>query len=181
MFRDRGMGRGGGFNRSRQFYGVQDFQDTATATTPVALTVANTWYDLPNDGLGPLSSQDQAILGHGPIFNTSTGLLDFSDLSVGDMLKFRVDVALGISSPNTDAFLRLVFGPSFAFHLNFGHDSFKSAITIGDEKGEELPYWAFQIKSTDTLNNPAKFQAMTDGGGDSVEVRGWQVETILVT
>ena len=162
-------------------FGVQDFQDTATAVTPVALTVANTWYDLPNDGLGPLSSQATAVNGHGPIFDTSTGEFDFSDLSVGDLIRIRADVSFGTSSPNTDAFLRIAFGPAFIFTLNIAHDNFKNTVNIGDEESEELPYFAFQIKSTDTLNNPAKLQAMTDGGGDEIEVRGWQIETEVLT
>lgn len=163
----------------RQFYGVQDFQDTATATTPVDLTLADTWYDLPNDGLGPLSSQAQAIVGHGAIFNTSTGEFGFSDLSVGDMVFFRIDVEFTTGSPNTSAALRLVFGPSFGFTLPFQRNSYKTAVS-GDN-GRVVRYFPFQMKSTDTLNNPAKLQAMSDDAGDSVKVNGWQVESLLLS
>lgn len=163
----------------RRYYGVQDFNDAATAITPVQLTAAGTWYDLPNDGLGALSSQASAVLGHGPLFNTSTGEFDFSDLSLMDMIKMRIDVEFTTTSPNTDVSLRIVFGPSFAFALQLLHDGYRTVVS-GSE-GEELPYIPFQMKTLDTLNNPAKLQARTDGGGDSVIVNGWQLETNLLS
>lgn len=170
---------GGGLSQVRQFYGVQDFQDTATAVSQIALTLANTWYDLTNNGLGVLSSQDQAIIGHGAIFNTLTGDFDFSDLVVGDMVFLRVDVQFTTVAPNTSVALRLAFGPAFAFTLPFHLTSHKSAVS--GEDGRIVRHFPFQIKSTDTLNNPAKLQAKADGVGCSVIVNGWQVESPILS
>ena len=172
-------GGGAGFNRTREFYGVQDYQDTATAGSPVALVLADTWYDLPNDGLGPLSSQDQAVLGHGAIFNTSTGEFDFSDLSIGDMVHFRFDVEFTTTSPNTDVRMRLAFGPAFVFTLPFQKTPHRD--TVSGDDGREVRYFAFQMKTAATIDNPAKFQVLSDSTGDSVIVNGWQIETTLLT
>lgn len=177
MLSAMGRNSGGGIASVREFYGVQDFQDTATATTPLALT-SGAWTDLPNDGLGPLSSQAWAVPGHGPLFNTSTGEFEFDDLKVGDMLHFRCDVEFITTKPNVTCGLRLLFGPSYVFALEFDFSSFKSAASGGF--GQRVPYKSFQMKGTQTTENPAKFQAYTDDTGTTAIVNGWQLETTVI-
>lgn len=153
-------------------FGWHDYQDTATAGTPIALTAANTWYDLTNDGLGPLTDNTFAIAGHGEIWRPLTNRLNFSSLQVGDLLRIRTDITFTTSGANHKVQTRLAFGPSFANSVVFDAQTVKSA---GDE--QRFRYFSFTIKNTDTLNNPAKFQASSDATGDTVTVEGWQIET----
>lgn len=161
----------------RRFYGVQDFGDVATQTTPIAVSNGS-WSDLPNDGLGALSSQVYSVIGHGPIYNASSGEFEFTDLALGDMIMIRVDVEFLTTSPNTEVALRLAFGPAFAFGLPFDRTAFKSAASAGS--GQRVRYFPFQMKTLDTLNNPAKLQATTDSGSVTIKVNGWQIETTVV-
>ena len=161
------------FAASAGSFGWHDYQDSATT---VPLTTAGTWYDVGNDGLGPLSDTTFAISGHGDIFDTSTGLFDFSSLSVGDLLRIRTDMTFTTTGSNHLVESRLVFGPSYAYSLPFDQVLVKAA---GDV--QRVCYFPFTIKNTDALNNPAKIQVRSDASGDSLSVvdGGWQVETSI--
>ncbi len=163
------------FPASGGSFGIHDYQDTATGVTPIALTAANTWYDLTNDGLGPLTDNTFAISGHGEIWDTATDTFDFSSLQLGDMLRIRTDVTFTTSGANHVVDTRLVFGPSYAYSLNF--DSQKEIKSAGSV--QRVKYFSFQMKSLDTLNNPAKFQVRSSATGDVVSAEGWQIETHL--
>lgn len=169
---------GGGFARSRQFYGVQDYQDIATSTTPISVP-NGTYVDLTNDGLGPLSSEEYAPIGYGPIFNTSTGDFDFSGLDVGDMVFFRTDIEFVTTSPNTQVSTRLEFGPSPFFYLPYDTANYKSVVSGG--AGRRVRYFSFQMKSADTVNNTARLQVTADSSGVTCVVYGWQIETMIVS
>lgn len=169
------FGGGGGYTSVRQFLGWQNYQDATTSVTPIALTTPGTWYDLTNDGAGPLTTSAYKVTGHGDIFNTSTNTFDFSSLSIGDQVEFRFEVEVETTSPNTAVACRLAFGPSYAFNLLFNVRNFKNA-TSG-EQGRILRDFSFAMFNTDTLNNPAKFQASADAAGASVKVLGWKIDT----
>lgn len=160
------------FSASGDAFGWQDFQDTATAGSPIAMTAADTWYDVTNDGLGPLTDTTFGISGHGPIWDTAAQEFDFSDLAVGDMVRFRTDLEFTTNGANNEVSTRLAFGPSFAFDIPYDSKDLKSAGTA-----RRIRYFSFTIKNTDTLNNPAKLQVSSDTTGDTVVVNGWQVET----
>lgn len=153
-------------------FGWQDAQDTTTATTPIALTAADTWYDLTNDASGPLTSSVYKVASHGVMWDPITNTFDFSTLAIGDVVRFRTDITFTTSGANHEVSTRLAFGPSFAFSLPFDSLDIKTSSTK-----RRVRYFSFTIKSADTRDNPAKFQAMSDATGDTVEVGGWQVET----
>lgn len=153
-------------------FGWQDFQDTATAITPIALTTAGVWYNLTNNAAGPLSSTVYKVATHGTIWNSSTNSFDFSTLSIGDVVRFRTDISFTTSGVNHEISTRLAFGPGLVFSIPFDSQDVKAASTK-----RRIRYWALTIKNDDTRLNPAKFQASSDGSGDTVVVGGWQVET----
>ena len=164
------------------FTGVQDFQESTTVAGggagAVDMPLADTWYDLTNDGAGPLSTQAYAVAGHGALWNTTTDEFDFSALKVGDLLRIRLEVEFLTSAPNVQVAMRMVFGPSFAYDLPIQRKSFKNAASAGE--GRLLRYFSFQVKSTDVQSNPAKFQVASDTAGTDIIVYGWQIETLVI-
>ena len=156
-------------------WGHQNFQDVATQSTPIALTAANTWYDLTNDGAGALSSQAYAVAGHGPIWDTATNRFDFSDLKVGDMIAIRFDVLVTTGGANHALQARINFGTGFAFSNIFHRNEFKSATV----DGQIFRYFTFFMLTADTQANPARLQMRSDATGDSVKVNGWAIETYV--
>lgn len=152
-------------------YGWQNFQDTATASS--AISIGNgAWTDLTNDGLGALTSTTYKVTGHGDIWDSSTNTLDFSSLSVGDVVTFRVDVEVTTGGANHDIDFRLAFGPSYSFSNNFETITVKSAGTK-----QIFKEFSFAMFNTDTLNNPAKLQIQSDSSGDTAKVNGWFIQT----
>ena len=105
------------FSASGDQFGWQNYEDVTTQSTPIALTVADTWYDLTNDGAGSLSSEVFAPNGNGPIWDTATNAFDFTDLAVGDIVRIRVDVEFVTSATNHRVEMRLTFGPSQVLSL----------------------------------------------------------------
>lgn len=165
---DDGIRRAGTYD-----FGWQNFQDTATATTPINLVSANTWYDLTNNAAGPLTSTAYKVPGHGAIWNSTNNTLDFSSLAVGDVIRFRFDVLVTSGGANQNFFARLAFGPSFGFSNVFSRTAFKSATT----DGQIFRYVSFAMLTSDTQSNPAKFQMQSDAAGNTVKVNGWLIET----
>ena len=150
-------------------FGWHDYQDTGGT---ISLTLADTWYDVTNDGAGALSDDTFAISGHGDIWDTATNTLDFSSLSVGDVVRFRTDWTFTTGGSNHMVESRLVFGPAYAYSLPFDQFVAKNAAAW-----QRLRYFSFTIKSADVLNNPAKFQVRSDATGDTVAIEGFQIET----
>lgn len=156
-------------------FGWQNFQDVTTQSTPIALTLADTWYDLTNDAAGALTSSAFAADSHGVIWDDSTNTFDFTDLAVGDVTRMRIDVEFITGGANHLCSLRMVFGPAYVYSLPIHNASFKSAVSAGD--GQVMRYISFAMLNTDTRNNPAKLQARSDATGDTVKVNGWLIET----
>lgn len=165
-----GVAWGNAFPASGGSFGWHDYQDDSGGT--IALTAANTWYDVTNDGAGSLTDDTFAISGHGDIWDTATDTLDFSSLQIGDVIRIRTDWTFTTSGANHLVESRLVFGPSYTYSLGFDHFVAKSAAAW-----QRLRYFSFTIKNTATLNNPAKFQVRSDSTGDTVDVEGFQIET----
>jgi hypothetical protein len=166
------------FSASGGAFGWQNFQDVTTQSSPVALTAASTWYDLTNDAAGALTTSAFAASDHGVIWDDATDTFDFTDLSVGDVVKIRTDIEFVTGGANHACELRMAFGPSYVYSLPIHRVNFKTAVSGGD--GQVLRYFSFAMLNTDTRNNPAKLQARSDATGDTVKVNGWLVETHVV-
>jgi hypothetical protein len=75
--------------------GFIDYNDT---TGPVDLT-ADTWTDVPNNGAGAFSNNTYKPTSINEVLDTSTGYLDFSELTLGSQLIIRHDFEI---NPNTN-------------------------------------------------------------------------------
>ena len=70
--------------------GFLDYNNTVAA----ADVAAGTWYDIPNNGAGSFSNLDYAPVGITGIIDTSTGAIDPTGLSLGDILLIRNDFTI---------------------------------------------------------------------------------------
>lgn len=156
--------------------GWYDYNDTATTTTPIALTTAGTYYDLTNNGLGPNTKTIYGIAGISNIFNTSTNRFDFSGLELGDVLDIRVDISVTTSSANTavDVVLELATGTGTPVNIPLiSPTNIKTSSTL-----QILSERSFYLGSLLTKDSPAKLKVRADTAGATVKVNGWYVRVI---
>jgi len=82
------------FNALNQYLnsvGSFHYADLATQTTPQAVA-ANVDEKLLNDGLGTYTNVSNAPYGVSSTYNSTTNQLDFSQLSIGDLINFRIAI-----------------------------------------------------------------------------------------
>jgi hypothetical protein len=99
-----------GFNTAGQTTALKtgfiDYNDT---TGPISL-IANTWTDVPNNGLGAFSNSLYKPDNVNDVLDTSTGYLDFSELTLGSELIIRNDFKVNPSTNNALLEVRYLLG-----------------------------------------------------------------------
>jgi hypothetical protein len=160
------------FQTLNKHMGWWDYEDTATSSAPIALTVASTYYDLTNNGLGPNTTSTYALAGLPAIWNTATNRLNLSGLTIGDTVDIRVDLSLTTSGTNHQAEVALEFGVGTGseYKLLLNRDLHKTADTYN-----VVAYGSFYIGNALTKDNPARIVAKSDSTGDTVVVNGWYI------
>lgn len=156
--------------------GWQNFQSSGDTVT---LTTAGQWYDLTNDALGSLTSTEYSPEGVGALWDSSEDRIDVSSLSVGDILKVRIDLTPTTAINNTLIHLRFVLQEG---ELNAPLGI--SAPLYYKSSGEQepiAPEGSFAIFTEDTRDLPVIIQAMSDTNNTSLSVAGWFMEPRLVT
>jgi len=145
--------------------GYADYNDASSASTPVSLT-ADTWTNLPNDGLGPFTNESYlpgdvtTLLGTG-------GSIDISELAIGSDILIRPDFTVTPSANNSSLFFR--------FSLGAGANSYTLESSFGRlDLGAGVPYrHALQVMyiyagDANTIDNPINLQVKLSGGGTVV-------------
>ena len=167
-------GAGGGAWKTQTVMGWENFDDTGTTSSPIALSLANTQYVLTNDAAGPVTNSTFRLPGNTSIWNTGTSRFDFSSLDVGDVVEMRIDIKPTTSGANhvLDLEMNFSIGGSVPFTLAFDRGTVKTAST-----GRIVRYISFFISSTDIRDNPASLTLKSDNTGDSVVVEGWFIIT----
>jgi hypothetical protein len=151
--------------------GWADFEDAATAGTPISVTGGGGAVTLTNNKAG--ANTQTAYLPDGvttALWNASTNAFSFAELAVGDMVEVRLDITVTTTAANQEVFLQLDMsqGGSSPFSLMLGTDKqFKSA---GAHRTVEA-FW-FYIGSGDVKNNPAQFK-ISSPDNCTVVVAGW--------
>lgn len=87
-------------------FGFMDYNDTTGAVS----LVADTWTDVPNNGAGAFTNKTYKPESVTEIMDTTTGYLDFSDLTVGSEVAIRNDFAVTPSTNNSFLEVRYVLG-----------------------------------------------------------------------
>ena len=158
--------------------GVYDYNDLATTSTPIPLTVAGTWYDLTNDGAGAFTNKTYALAGLTDIWNVSTNQFEWNNgtlLSLGDTVDIRVDIEIITTGANkaVEVDIELGIGGSPYKLPVIPLENFKTAGTYHDVR-----LMSIYLGDTNTLNFPAKLEAKADGTGVSIVVNGWYVRPL---
>lgn len=136
-----------------------DYNDLATSINPVNIGVNFT--NIPNDGLGENSSKIYAPKGVSDIYDTVNNRYDFSDLKLGDMISFRLNLTITTTVNNQDVFFANFLGqdnpPIAPYSSTNKYFQFKSAgtypITIDSY---------FDIGNNATLNSYGGFYMRSD-------------------
>lgn len=148
--------------------GFVDYNDLATATTAITHSGSGGYIKLTNDISGAYTNTSYFPTGITTLWNTTNNQLDFTELSLGDMVDIRVDIVVTTTANNQDVDLkfRLGIGGS-AYDLVFHHVSPKAAGTYNIVR-----YMGLYMGDTNTLNNPAEIMIDTDASAD-IKVNGW--------
>lgn len=156
--------------------GWEDINDVATTGSPIALTVAGTYYDLTNDGTGVNTRSDYRLPGTGAIWNTATNEFewDTAGLSVGDTVDIRFDLSVVNSATNGhfDVAMDMAHGHGSEFQLPVRSLDVKAAGTH-----RFVFYHSIYVGAQFVLDNPAKVVMNSDSTGDTVTVNGWYVRS----
>lgn len=162
------------FNDVYGFMGWFDYNDSATATTPIAVPGTSTYVYLTNNGLGAFTNKSYKPDGIEDIFNTSTNSFDFSSLSLGDTVDIRLDISVTTSTANqtVDVDLEMASGSGANYDILFAKTQFKTA-------GEQ-PINRFNgvyMGDSNTKDFPARFKIRSDAAA-TVVVNGWYCRVI---
>lgn len=154
--------------------GIWDYQDVTTQTTPIAITLANTEYQLTNDGAGVNSSTTYKLVGVDNVWNTATNYFDFTDLTLGDSVDIRVTIQITTISPNNSVSLVLEPGIGSTPYKLYSNEIFYKTAGVHEVSMDFHIY----IGNTLTLDNPAKLSIRNTDVGSTVKVTGWFVRAI---
>lgn len=165
-------GAGTGAWKTPYFFGVEDYADSATTGTPIALS-SGSKVKLTNDGLGANTNKTYKVPGEADIWVPASNHFDFSatSLKLGDTVDFRFDVTVNASSTNDgfDFILTPGFGAS-PYDLEVGYAEWKTATAHNF-----VFFTSVYMGDTNTLNNPMEVYIKADSASDTVVVNGWYV------
>ena len=154
--------------------GFWDYNDTATTTTPIALTAASTEYQLTNNGAGVYTNTAYGLPGITNIYNTATNYFNFSSLKLGDTVDIRVEfeVTTGSASNEIGLLMELGIGTT-PYKLVVDRQYFKSAST-----NKVVANAHIYIGNNDTKDGLARFLIKNDSTGATVKVAGWYIRVL---
>lgn len=155
----------------KAFTGNFNVEDTATRVsggTPITIPGTGVFTKLTNDGLGSLTTTENAPTGMVPLWRPSTDDFSFAQLAKGDQIIMRIDLRVITASPNTEIEVRLQAGiGEFSFEIEWDDVFYK----ISDN--HPLSRTSLVTMDTDTiLDGTAEFQMASDTAC-TVAVIGW--------
>ena len=152
----------------KQTSGFFDYNDLATATTPLVITGGGASVVLTNDGLGSFTNKLYPPAGVTDVWDASSTLLDFSELTLGSKVEYRVDVDVTITGANAEVILEIDLGIGLApYTLSVGRSYFKTAGTYNITISNFV-----YIGDTNTKNGGGRFKISSSNNMD-VKVNGW--------
>lgn len=95
-----------GNSKHREIIGWHDYNDTSGAFS----VPADTWTDLPNNGLGSFSNKNYPPRGVTDLIDVATGYIDPTELNGGDILLVRNDYLVTPQTNNTAIRFRFLLG-----------------------------------------------------------------------
>jgi hypothetical protein len=154
--------------------GIYDYNDTATATTPINVTGGAGFVYLTNDGLGDFTQTDNALPGAPNLWDASTDEFDWTDLNIGDSVDIRLDIEVTTTQPNQQVTvaLEVASGDAGEYDIQFSKNTYKTA---GVQ--DVLVMNGIYMGDVVTQGNPAKFKIRSDDNA-TVVVRGWYLKAL---
>lgn len=151
--------------------GWADYNDFETTGTPITITGGAGFVALTNDTLGANTNTDHLPFGVPSLWDASTNKLDFTGLSVGDVISVRVVFHVIVATNNTQIDGVFSFGSGgTAFTVPFlASTNYKATGTF------QVPAtFQFYIGSEDVLENGAQIMVKSDTTC-TVTVDGWYI------
>lgn len=154
--------------KSSNVFGFFDYNDSATATTPINVPNNGTFVYLTNDGLGAFTNKNYPPSGITDVWNATTNTFDFSQLPLGSKMDYRLDLEITTNSNNQEVNVVLELGiGGFNYDLSVAERSYKTP------KTHKLVVSNFAyMGDLNTRDNGAKFKVSSDGVV-TVKVNGW--------
>jgi hypothetical protein len=155
--------------------GIMDYNDAATAGTPIVVTGGGGAVVLTNDEAGAFTNKTYKPVGVTDVWDSINDTFDWSDLKLGDMVDIRIDVDLTTTSVNTEVKIDLELGTGgFAYTIPWILET--NYKNTGTHKLNR--YNGVYMGDTNTLNNGAVFKISADKNC-TVVVNGWYCKIIV--
>ena len=159
--------RAGGIKINDNFSEVYDFTNgfiDYNDTTGIINLTANTWTDIPNDGLGAFTNKTYAPIGVTEFMDVSTGYIDTTELELGDTIIIRNDYKI---NPNTNNALL-----EFRYELGAGVATYTLEKIVGRLDAGSGQDYRFNLNTDliymgdlNTRDNPIKLQVKLSTNG----------------
>ena len=152
-----------GFNTAGQTTALKtgfiDYNDT---TGSISLT-AETWTDVPNNGLGAFSNSSYKPDNVTDVLDTNTGYLDFSELNLGSELFIRNDFKVNPNTNNALLQARYVLGQGAGeYPLLFWSERLDNGSGIDYQR---VPLFGIYMGDTNTQGGVGKLQVKLSTNG----------------
>ena len=143
--------------------GFADYNDTTTSTTPIVLP-ANTWTDIPNNGLGAFTNKTYAPFGVTELMDVATGYIDTSELDLGNTILIRNDYTIVPNTNNALLEFRYQLGAGLGVYTL---EKIKGRLDSGSGKNYRfsLEPDLIYMGDTNTRDNPIKLQVRLSANG----------------
>lgn len=148
--------------------GFLDYNDAATAITPISVTGGGGFVYLTNDGLGSFTNKTYPPSGVTDVWDSSTNAFDFSELNLGSVMNYRIDVNITTTAANQEVNLQieLAIGAS-VYSLSVAQRQYKTAGVYPAVISNFI-----YMGDSNTMDNPAKFK-ISSSNNATVVVNGW--------
>ena len=154
--------------------GLFDYNDLATATTPIAV-LAGVPKALTNDELGTFTNKATKPVGVNDVWLAGSDVFDWSDLNLGDMVDIRLDIEITTSTTNTDIDVALELGTGG----NLYTIPFVTEMAIKAAGTEAINiYNGIYMGDLNTLDNGGVFKITASKDCD-VQVNGWYCKVLI--
>jgi hypothetical protein len=140
--------------------------------------LASTQYELTNDGAGPSTNLSYPLPGLANLWDVATNRFTFTDgtiLRLGDTVDIRFDIEVVTSGANHGIEIVVELGTGAVPYqiVVIPLINFKVAGTY------KLTRWlGIYMGDNNTLSNPGRVMALSDGTGDTVKVNGWYLRAL---
>lgn len=149
--------------------GWGDYEDTATAITPISITGGGGFVTLTNNALGSNTQTNYLPVGVDMLWDAANNRFSFDELRIGETFEIRIDITIQTASNYQDFNLNLFLGnQSYNIPILTGQ-TFKQAGTYRLAR-----YMGFYVGNELTRTGHGYLKASSDGNV-SVTVHGWYI------